>query len=124
MRPVPFNCPQSRLTARKDQGSTNAAYVNSLYANILNRTADPVGAASWTAALNAGAMTRTQVAYNMLVRPEYETDLIDQYYLTYLGRPADPLGKATWLHALQTGLTEQAVLSGILGSPDGYLKWS
>lgn len=46
------------------------------------------------------------------------------YYLTYLGRQGDPPGVASWVKALQAGATEQEVLADILGSAEGFTKWS
>jgi hypothetical protein len=44
------------------------------------------------------------------------------YYSRYLGRAADQAGLASWLSALQARATDQALLAGILGSPEGWPK--
>ena len=64
------------------------------------------------------------VAVDFLTSSEYRTDLVEQDYNLYLGRPADSGGLSLWLDALQGGTTDQAVLAGILGSPEGYGKWA
>jgi len=49
---------------------------------------------------------------------------VDSYYIQYLSRPADPGGEAGWANALAAGMTDQAVLARIFGSPEGYALWS
>jgi hypothetical protein len=39
----------------------------------------------------------------------------------YIGHPA---GLEGWVNALQSGTTDQEVLAGICGSPEGFAKWS
>lgn len=49
----------------------NADYVGLLYWNVLHRSADPVGAANFTAALNNGTMTRAGVLLELSQSPEF-----------------------------------------------------
>ena len=51
-------------------------------------------------------------------------NLVQTDYLTFLLRPADPIGLTSWVAALNTGATDQQVLAGIFGSPEGYVLWS
>jgi Domain of unknown function (DUF4214) len=75
------------------------------------------------------------VALGFLTSPEYETDLVqgtafqyaplwEGFYPEFLHRSADPAGLSAWVRALQSGTSDQAVLAGILGSPEGYRDWS
>lgn len=49
----------------------NADYVGLLYWNVLHRSADPVGAANFTNALNSGKMTRADVLLELSQSPEF-----------------------------------------------------
>ena len=67
---------------------------------------------------------------------EYDTDLVNGgpfhyapvwqgFYPAFLLRAAEPAGLDGWVGALQSrSLSDQAVLAGILGSPEGYRDWS
>jgi hypothetical protein len=120
-----------------DQGNTNSGFVQGLYQQILGRTASASEVQTWVNALNGGA-TRTQVALAFLTSTEYRTDLVaggpspnypyypnwGGYYPELLRWSADPGGLAAWVSALASGMSDQAVLADILGSPEGYSDWS
>jgi hypothetical protein len=90
---------------------------------VLNRTPSQAELDGWVNALNNGA-TRLSVSVAFLTSAEYRTDLVTLDYNLYLGRNPDPTGLASWLTALNNGATDQMVLAGILGSPEGFTKWS
>ena len=56
--------------------------------------------------------------------PNPPTSYFQGYYLTFLNRAGDVGGVAAWLAQLQAGVTDQQVLADILGSMEGYTKWS
>ena len=49
---------------------SNSDYVAALYVNVLGRSADPAGLASWTALLDAGTTTRGQILIGFSESPE------------------------------------------------------
>jgi hypothetical protein len=104
------------------QGNSNSGFVKGLYQDILGRTASPGEVQGWVNALSGA--TRAQVAMGFLTSQEYRINLVDSYYIQYLSRPADPGGEAGWANALAAGMTDQAVLARIFGSPEGYALWS
>ena len=104
------------------QGNSNSGFVKGLYQDILGRTASPGEVQSWVNALSGGT-TGAQVAMGLLTSLEYRDNLVDTYYIEFLRRPADSSGEAGWATAL-AGMTDQAVLASIFGSPEGYALWS
>jgi hypothetical protein len=116
---------------------SNASFVASLYQNVLGRSVSPAEMQGWVNALNGGA-SRGQVAMGFLTSPEYRAELVNAggwvpyvpttnwggYYHEFLLRPADPTSLSGWVNALASGLSDQAVLAAIFGSPEGYHDWS
>lgn len=98
-------------------------FVTALYLDVLGRSPDPTGNATWLAALAAGE-SRTAVAFEFLISNEYRNDLVGGYYTTFLGRTGDSSEIAGWVNQLAAGSTDQEVLAGIFGSAEGYAKWS
>jgi hypothetical protein len=107
----------------QDNGGTNTGFVTALYQDVLGRTPSQAELDGWVNALNNGA-SRLSVSVAFLTSTEYRTDLVTLDYNLYLGRNPDPTGLAGWLTALNNGATDQMVLAGILGSPEGFTKWS
>jgi hypothetical protein len=105
------------------QGGTNQGFITGLYAEVLNRTASNAEIAGWETVLDNGA-TRLDVSTAFLTSQEYRTDLVRTDYVTYLLRPADQAGLTFWLNAINAGATDQEVLAGIFGSPEGFQLWS
>jgi hypothetical protein len=105
------------------QGGTDQGFVTGLYHDVLNRNASDAEIAGWVAALDNGT-PRSTVSVAFLTSQEYRTDLVQADYLMFLLRPADADGLAAWVNALNAGATDQQVLAGIFGSPEGYQLWS
>jgi hypothetical protein len=91
------------LTSAEYQQShaDTAAYLSALYGDVLGRTADPSGLATWQSAAQGG-MSRAALAEAFLHSPEAYHRLMDHYYSDYLGRAADSAGEAYWVGALQS----------------------
>jgi hypothetical protein len=115
--------------------SPSLGFVQGLYQQVLGRPGSSVECASWTRPLDAGALTPGQVALAFLTSQEYQTDLVnggafhyapmwEGFYAEFLHRAAEQTGLADWVAALRSGMSDQAVLAGILGSPEGYQDWS
>jgi hypothetical protein len=92
----------------------NAAFVEALYIDFLKRpgdTSNPNDAGAWVNALNAGTLSRAQVANGIIRSPEALGLLVDGLYEKILGRSADPSGRAGLVNFLANGGTiEQAVI--------------
>ena len=102
-------------------GGTNAAWVDSLYKPLLNRTADAGGETYWVGRLTAGA-SRSAVALGIAGSRENNTQLINDDYFHYLGRAADPAGLAFWLSKFAQGETNEDVIAGFTAADEYYSK--
>jgi hypothetical protein len=91
-----------------------------LYRDLLGRKVDPAGRAMWTAALDTGAETRSEVALAVESSTELRVRALQQMYATLLQRSLDDSGANTWLRFLQAGGTLKQVEEGILRSPEYY----
>ena len=108
------------MTISQCSGSTgNAAFLCSVYVDLLGRAPDAGGLSAWLNALAVG-VSRAQVAYDIATSQESRSDLVQGDYLYFLGRAADPLGLAVWVGQLNAGASRQSVLQGILGSAEFY----
>jgi hypothetical protein len=98
--------------------ATSASFVQACYRLLLGRV--PVGGedAGWTAALDAGRMTRDSVVRGILASPEANGRLVDAVYAAWLKRPADAAGRAFWVQRLGRGLSFAGLAGGILGSAE------
>lgn len=97
--------------------TTNTAFVDSLYRNMLNRSVDTTGLAHWMQLLLAG-VSRQQVATSIWQSAEHRGVEVDQFYTTFLGRAADAGGRTLWVNALMNGATEMDVIRGFLLSSE------
>ena len=114
-------------------GGTNPGFISGLYFQVLGRPGGTSEIAGWETVLDNGA-SRLFVAAEFLISQEYRTNLIQAqapfplqhtpYYMTFLLRTADQGGLTAWVNALNAGATDQEVLAGIFGSPEGYQLWS
>jgi hypothetical protein len=104
-----------------NQLTGNAAFVQTLYVDLLHRQGDvtnPLDAGSWVNGLNGGTFTRQIVAFGITRSPEALGIEVDSLYLKILGRASDAGGRAGFVAFLQKGGTvEQAVL-GFVTSPE------
>jgi hypothetical protein len=100
--------------------ATNAAFVQGLYQQLLQRSPDTGGAAAWQQALNSG-LSRSEVALSFLFSAEGTGKEVGGYYVAYLRRPPDPAAQS-WSAALQTRqtLSHDQVVAAILGSQEFF----
>jgi len=94
-------------------------YVNDLYRDILGRTADPSGLATWTNLVNWG-VTYGTVATAFTSSREYDGDIVDGFYTKYLNRHAESGGLNDWVNLMQGGYNAEQIRAGILGSPEYF----
>jgi hypothetical protein len=110
--------------------SANAAFVDVLYEDFLNRPGDTVGptdAGGWINALDTGTLTMQSVVHGILNSPERFTNLVSGLYNKLLGRDPDGPGLAGFVNALTInasgaslpgGANYQQVLVTFLTSPE------
>lgn len=107
---------------------SDAAFVNRLYQNVLNRAPDAAGAQDWENAL-AGGMSRGTVALGFAESQEYEADTLStagdndngEIYRLYgaaFGRTPDAPGQAFWSAALGAGATITQIAQSFVGSAE------
>ncbi len=96
------------------------AFVEQAYLDLLQRPADPNGLAGWSSQLDAGLMTRTQVAQALMNSDEYRMLKVNQLYEQYLSRPADPMGLSGFVSFLRGGGTLEQVAAYLIGSPEYF----
>jgi hypothetical protein len=90
-------------------GDTTSGFINALYETALDRAPDSSGSSAFTAALNSGAMTRTQVAAAVTYSTEYRTILIQTLFASILDRSADSAGLAYYTAKLAAGSSIESV---------------
>jgi hypothetical protein len=98
----------------------NAAYVETLYLDFLQRPADlgnPNGAGGWVTLLNQG-LPAAVVANTIAHSPEALGFDVDGLYHRFLGRDADPNGRAGFVNYLQAGGTLEGVSQIMLSSSE------
>jgi len=105
---------KSLLTLGTDPNET---YVETLYEDLLGRTADS-GASAWVGLLDAGTPRQT-VVLDIESSPEYANDVVFNLYEQYLNRAPDP-GAQGWVNALLGGATVEQVIAGIVSSPEYF----
>ena len=97
-------------------------FVERMYMEVLNRTADEPGVRSWVGALQDGSMTGVQVADGFIMSEEFlaknmpNEEYVRIMYRAFFGRDADSEGLTTWTNALATGWTKQEVFAGFANS--------
>ncbi len=110
-------------------------FVQGLYQQVLGRSGTSPEWAIWTTALDSARQTPKQVALSFLTSSEYEMNLVNGgplqfgplwqgFYPEFLHHGADPIVLSGWVKSLHVGMSDQNVLAGILGSPEGYADWS
>ena len=100
-------------------GGTNAAFLNSLYHDVLGRAIDPAGATDWGKNLSLGLSTG-QVAAYVLNSDEAVNDAVQALYEESLHRATDPGGAAGFTAALRSGFSQEAVLAMVMASDEYF----
>lgn len=113
-------------------GVADAAFVQLVYRNVLDRVPDAAGLEHWTGQLQLGAVTRGDVmlgfsdsmefkeATGIIGLPPFGADgrSVERLYLAYLNRDADGPGLAFWNSELDRGLPLSAVSQAFASSPE------
>ena len=103
----------------RGQGQS-VGFLDALFTDSLNRTIDPVSAATLGQALASRALTPGAVAAMVFGSSEYEQNLVQGYFESFLQRQADSSGLAAFASMLQQGELDQAVIASILSSQEYY----
>jgi len=97
-------------------GGTTSAWISDLYAEILQRVADPAGLAYWVGR-TAGA-PRTTIAHELYQSLESRRDRVESLFRTLLGRAPDAGGWSYWAGVLSSG--RDLDLAVFLAASDEY----
>ncbi|HEV3447868.1 MAG TPA: DUF4214 domain-containing protein, partial [Gemmataceae bacterium] len=110
-----------RLESREllDAAST-LTFLNKVYPDLLNRPADTAGLNVFSAALQAGQLTRPAVVAAIEASSEYRTGLVQGLYSQLLHRSADPAGLTAFTNFLGLGGTPEQVAALLAGSPEYF----
>ncbi|MBD7917821.1 DUF4214 domain-containing protein [Cellulomonas sp. Sa3CUA2] len=103
------------------QPGFEAAYVASLYRDVLGREAGYSELVVWTSEFKKGASLQA-VAQGIATSPEWHQRFVEQQYQLFLGRSADPTGMSTWLTAFSQGKDTFAVEHGIVASAEYFAR--
>src|SRR5262249_30176799 len=95
----------------------NDGFLDAFYQDVLNRTVDPVGRATFDQLLASGS-TPEQVATIIFSSLEYRQDEVQALYQRYLHRAADPTGLATFTGLLASGWTDAQVAASLISSAE------
>ena len=98
--------------------TSNADFVNALYAQVLGRLADPNGFNAFFDLLNAGAATRAFVAAEILFSNEANFLAINSYYFAALARQGSLPEIESWLQDANGGLPLGNIAQDFLGSDE------
>ena len=91
--------------------------VKALYADILNRDADPVGLDAWTNQILASG-SAAGTAIGLSTSTERLNVFVTAQYRAALKRDPEPPGLAGWVRALQSGWTVPDLQAGVYGSDE------
>ncbi len=104
-------------------GNSNAAWVTSLYNNVLKRAPDTAGLdTALTTLLDSYQDERQTAALDITNSTEYQITLVRDYYASFLRRPATASEIQGWLSALASGTTDEQVITSILASDEYFLN--
>jgi hypothetical protein len=98
---------------------SNAAWLDSVYQRLFNRTPDESGQQYWNGLL-AGGTSKGSVATAITNSVEFLQTQIAGYYNQILGRAADAGGLAFWTAKLATGSRLEDVAANLLASDEFF----
>jgi hypothetical protein len=118
---LPIEALQAILLASNEyflNAGTDAIFVESLYDDLLGRTASVQETGFWRQQLFNG-VSRFDVVMAFLATNEYRARLVNQLYQDLLARPVDAGALSFWLAQMQLGLNRQT-LQLVLAASDEY----
>ncbi|HLJ95590.1 MAG TPA: DUF4214 domain-containing protein, partial [Gemmataceae bacterium] len=103
----------------QQSGSTDQAWIDALYHDLLNRSPDAAGDAAWLHALAVGN-SRSSIALGFADSVEHESDVVSAAYQRYLGRTPGAAEVAGWISNLQHGMADEQVVAAFVASAEFY----
>jgi hypothetical protein len=100
--------------------SANDRFVQALYLDDLGRAGARSELDSWAALLNGAAGAQAAVAFDIAHSLEAQDHLVKSWYVSFLGRQAKNGEDQGWVNLLLAGMSEETVLSTMLGSAEFY----
>jgi hypothetical protein len=96
----------------------NTAFVQQMYLDLLNQTADSAGLQYWVT--QANQTSRAQTAYTFWNATDFPTNggFVVQAYSTVLGRLPDLFGFQYWLSQVRAGQTQLQIVTQFVGSTE------
>ncbi len=101
-------------------GNGHEAFLEAIYQDFLGRGVDPTGLGTWGAKLEAGSLTRAEVAYNLLQSREYARRAVGKSYALVLGRWPDPAGWDYWSSQYLRSHSVAGLNASLGASDEGY----
>jgi hypothetical protein len=105
------------LSANLGPVTADQRFVDQVYLDVLNRSAQSSDLQKWTNLLNQGA-SRSQVAGDILSSPEYLTFEVQTAYVSFLHHLPDPVGLSNGTRLLAGGGTEEQLWANLAGSSE------
>lgn len=102
-------------------GGNTAAFLEAAYQDLLHRSLDASGAATFSAALQAG-ISRNAVVNALIQSGECLATIVENAYETYLHRHSDAAGLSVFTQALQSGVRDDQLNAAFLNSDEYYQK--
>ncbi|MBO4635853.1 MAG: DUF4214 domain-containing protein [Clostridiales bacterium] len=115
-----------RPTANVSINNNIAAFVNSLYSDVLGRNADSAGFSSWANGLATLQISGKEAARGFFFSPEFinryntlgNSDRVRIFYRVFLGREPDSNGLDSWVNILNNGGSLDDLFNGFSDSPE------
>jgi sugar lactone lactonase YvrE len=101
-------------------GNANQQFIRQIYLELLQRPVDSGALTTFSAALDQGALTRTQLVQEITASQEYRTLVVQNLYMRILHRSADPSGLSTFVTLLAQGGTAEQIEAQLLGSDEYF----
>jgi hypothetical protein len=100
-------------------GGTDGQFLAALYRDVLGRSIDPSGQATFSRLLDRGFI-RSTVSFFVVHSAEARRDLVEGYYEQFLHRSADAVGLASFTARRPGGFPDELILAAILGSDEYF----
>ncbi|HVX12510.1 MAG TPA: S8 family serine peptidase [Pirellulales bacterium] len=104
-----------------DSQSSNSAFIQQVFQDLLGRSADATSVTSLSNELNSG-LTRSQLVDIVLASPERTAHIIGQYYEQYLGRADSAAEEQSWASLLATGTIDFETVAEMFLSSNEYFS--
>src|SRR5262249_28336451 len=114
-RPPAVECLEARLVL-----SSNQAFVQQAFQDLLHRAVDAPSLARLADALDAGVVGRTDVSGFIVTAPEARVVQTQDLFNRYLHRAADPVGLSAFANFLLGGGSQEQAAAALLSSGEYF----